>query len=310
MTADGAGAEAPRVIAIFGPTGIGKTAVAIALGEELRARGADPLAISADALQVYEGLGTLTGAATEEEQARLEHRLVGVVPVAETFSAGAFAERAHAEIDAALAAGRSPVVVGGTGLYLQAALCELDLRPPPPPALRAALSERVEREGAAALHAELAERDPDAAAAIATTDRTRVIRALELLEQGESPPTTGDASRLWTAATRHSTVLVGLTLDRGRLYEQIDARCEQIVAGGCPCRGPSGGRRRRVADGAQGARLRGAARRRYRGDEAPHAQLREAPARVDAKARRGHADSHGRSHGRRGGRGDHPRRPR
>ncbi len=234
MTSDGAGAEAPRVIAIFGPTGVGKTAVAIALADELRARGEDPLAVSADALQVYQGLGTLTGAATDDEQARLEHRLVGVVPVSETFSAGEFARRAHAEIDAALAARRAPLVVGGTGLYLQAALCELDLRPPPPPALRARLSGRVEREGAAALHAELVERDPAAAEAIVPTDRTRVIRALELLDQGEAPPATGDDSRLWTAAMRHPTLLVGLTLDRERLYEQINARCEQIVAAGAP----------------------------------------------------------------------------
>jgi tRNA dimethylallyltransferase len=105
-----------RVIAIFGPTGVGKTAVAIELAEGLRARGEDPVAVSADALQVYRGLEILTGAATEAEQARLEHRLVSFVPVQETFSAGGFAALAHREIDAALEAGRRPIVVGGTGL--------------------------------------------------------------------------------------------------------------------------------------------------------------------------------------------------
>ena len=93
----------PEVIAVFGPTGVGKTAVAIALAERLRERGEDPVAVSADALQVYEGLPILTGAANEDEQRRLEHRLLGFVPIDETFSAGAYAQRAHATIEQLLA---------------------------------------------------------------------------------------------------------------------------------------------------------------------------------------------------------------
>ena len=115
------------VLAIFGPTGVGKTGVAIALADELRKRGEDPVAISCDALQVYEDLETLTGAASAEEQARLEHRLIGFVPVTETFNVGRYMPLAHAEVDAALAAGRRPIVVGGTGLYLRAALARLSL---------------------------------------------------------------------------------------------------------------------------------------------------------------------------------------
>lgn len=120
------------MIAIFGPTGVGKTGVALALGQKLRERGEDPVAVSCDALQVYEGLETLTGAATEEERRRLEHRLVGFVPVSEPFSVGDYMRLAHREIDAALAAGRRPIVVGGTGLYLRAALAELSLEKTPP----------------------------------------------------------------------------------------------------------------------------------------------------------------------------------
>lgn len=116
-----------RVIAIFGPTGVGKTGVAVALAELLRERGEDPVAISCDALQVYEGLSTLTGVASDEERAKLEHRLVGFVPVTERFNVGDYMPLAHAEVDAALAAGRRPIVVGGTGLYLRAALAELSL---------------------------------------------------------------------------------------------------------------------------------------------------------------------------------------
>ncbi len=121
-----------HVIAIFGPTGVGKTGVAIELAELLRERGEDPVAISCDALQVYEGLSVLTGVASAEEQARLEHKLVGFVPVIRPFSVGDYMPLAHAEVDAALAAGRRPIVVGGTGLYLRAALGELSLVKAPP----------------------------------------------------------------------------------------------------------------------------------------------------------------------------------
>jgi tRNA dimethylallyltransferase len=120
------------VLAIFGPTGVGKTGVTVALADKLRERGGDPVAINCDALQVYEGLEVLTGAATPEEQGRLEHRLLGFVPVTSDFSVGDYMPLAHREIDAALAAGRTPIVVGGTGLYLRAALAELSLTKAPP----------------------------------------------------------------------------------------------------------------------------------------------------------------------------------
>lgn len=122
------------VLAIFGPTGVGKTGVAIALAELLRERGEDPVAINCDALQVYEELGILTGAAGPEEQARLEHRLLGFVPVTEDFSVGDYMPLAHTEIDRALEGGRTPIVVGGTGLYLRAAVAELSLVKAPPEA--------------------------------------------------------------------------------------------------------------------------------------------------------------------------------
>jgi len=121
-----------QVIALFGPTGVGKTAVAVALARRLRAQGEDPVAVSADALQVYRGLEALTGVASTQEQAQLEHRLVSFVPVNATFSVGEYSQLAHAEIDGLLAAGRRPIVVGGTGLYLRAALAELDFKPAPP----------------------------------------------------------------------------------------------------------------------------------------------------------------------------------
>jgi tRNA dimethylallyltransferase len=127
----GFSAHQPRVVALFGPTGVGKTGVAIELAERLRERREDPVAISCDALQVYAGLETLTGAATAAEQERLEHRLLSFVPVTQPFSVGDYMPRAHAEIDEALAAGRRPIVLGGTGLYLRAALADLSLQKVP-----------------------------------------------------------------------------------------------------------------------------------------------------------------------------------
>jgi tRNA dimethylallyltransferase len=221
------------IVAVFGPTGVGKTAVAIALAERLRADGEDPVAVSADALQVYRGLETLTGAATAAERARLEHRLVGILDVTETFSAGAYARLAHAEIDALVAAGRRPIVVGGTGLYLRAALADLDLRPPVPAALRARWTARLAAEGAPALHGELARRSPATAAGIRPGDAQRVVRALELLDAGhEPPPGAGEPSRLWTEDTRHPTLLAGLVMERDALRARIDARVEAMVAAG------------------------------------------------------------------------------
>ena len=163
---------------------------------------------------------------------RLEHRLLSFVPITETFSAGQFAALAHAEIDAALAAGRRPIVVGGTGLYLQAALTDLELRPPPPPGVRERIVAELDARGPAALHAELAERAPGAAAAVDPGDRTRIVRALELLEMGEEPAPVGEESRLWTADLRRPTILCGLTMERERLYERIDARVDAMLAAG------------------------------------------------------------------------------
>ncbi len=217
-----------EVIAIFGPTGVGKTAVALALAERLRGRGEDPVAVSADALQVYAGLETLSGAPTGAEQSRLEHRLVGIRRVNEPFSVGEYMPLAHAAIDEALASGRRPLVVGGTGLYLRAALTELDLRPPPAAGVRERIEGELAARGPAALHAELAERAPAVAAGIAAADRSRIVRALELLDMGEDPDPGGE--QLWARETRRPTLLAGLVMERDELYASIDERVDGMVA--------------------------------------------------------------------------------
>jgi tRNA dimethylallyltransferase len=219
------------VLALFGPTGVGKTDVALALADGLRARGERPVAVSADALQVYRGLEVLTGVATAAEQQRLEHRLVSFVPVDSRFSAGEYAEHAHAVIDDLLADGASPIVVGGTGLYLRAALAELDLKPAPPADVRARWQARLAAHGPETLHAELAQRAPWAAATIDARDRSRIVRAHELLDLGALEPPQGD-NRLWTGDTRHPTRLIGLVMERDALYERIDRRVDAMVAAG------------------------------------------------------------------------------
>jgi tRNA dimethylallyltransferase len=185
------------------------------------------VAVGCDAIQVYRGLEVLSGAPSDEEGRRLEHRLVGFVDPSEEFSAGRFAELAHAEIDRLLGEGRRPVVVGGTGLYLRAALSELDLRPPVPAEIREAVEREIEERGPEALHEEL---DPDVAATVHPNDRKRVARSLELQRGGIEPPTSSEG--LWTESLRHPTVLVGLTMDREELLDRIDARVDEMARDG------------------------------------------------------------------------------
>ncbi|MDQ6812090.1 MAG: tRNA (adenosine(37)-N6)-dimethylallyltransferase MiaA [Actinomycetota bacterium] len=222
---------APRIFALFGPTAVGKTAIAVALARCLRARGEDPVAVSADALQVYAGLETLTGVASACERAALAHRLVSFMPLDATFSAGQYAELAHAEIDRLLEAGQRPIVVGGTGLYLRAALADLDLRPPPPEGARERWTAELEKHGPRALHARLARQAAWAAVRIQPNDGRRIVRALELLDGGELEPPEG-ASQLWSSELRHPTLLAGLAMEREALYARIDARVEEMLAAG------------------------------------------------------------------------------
>jgi tRNA dimethylallyltransferase len=214
-----------RILALFGPTAVGKTGVAIAVADSLRERGEDPVAVNCDSIQVYRGLEILSAAADAEQQERLEHQLLSFVDPTEEFSAGRFAELAHAEIDSLLAEGRRPIVVGGTGLYLRAALADLDMRPPVPDEVREAVERELTERGSAALHAEL---EPELRAGVDPNDRKRIARLTELIRAGIEPARSSE--RLWTAELRHPTVLVGLAMARGELGQRIDERVDQMVA--------------------------------------------------------------------------------
>jgi tRNA dimethylallyltransferase len=209
----------PKVIAVFGPTASGKSAVAEALAGRIAAR-----LISADAMQLYRGVPILTNQSDHPTE------LVGIWDLEHEAAVGEYAELARAAIDRARDEGLTPIVVGGTGLYLRAALVELDL----PPALSPGARERWERAydelGPEAAHDALVGRDPDAAARIHPNDRRRVVRALELAEAGASlAPREG---RLWSDEMRHPTLLVGLDVPIDVLERRIEERTRTMFERG------------------------------------------------------------------------------
>jgi len=219
-----------HLVSVFGPTGIGKTGVAIELADLLRERGEDPVAVNCDSIQVYAGLETISGAASEADRERLEHRLLGFVPVQDEFSAGKYADRAHEEIDRLLAAGRRPLLVGGTGLYLRAALAEIAFRPAVPEELREQVERELEEEGPVALHATLPAEFRDS---IHPNDRKRIARTIELIRDGQTPARDhrggGD---LWTASLRQPSLLFGLAEEDELLVANIDRRVAKMAAAG------------------------------------------------------------------------------
>jgi tRNA dimethylallyltransferase len=211
--------SAPSVLAIFGPTATGKTAVAEAVADRLAGE-----VLSADSMQAYRGLPILTA------QPERPIRLVGIWPLAHEGSVAEYAKLAHAAIDELLAAGRTPVVTGGTGLYLRAALADLELPPRPSREQRARWEELYDRLGPERGYTVLVERDPGAAARLHPNDRRRIVRALELTEIGSSLRPAAD--RLWTAETRRPTLIFGLDLPRDVLTERIEQRARSMFAAG------------------------------------------------------------------------------
>jgi tRNA dimethylallyltransferase len=207
------------VLAIFGPTASGNTAVAEAIAGRIPAE-----LVSADAMQAYRDLSILTN------QPAGATRLVGVWPLEWEGSVGEYQRLAHATIDEILARGRTPVVVGGTGLYLRAALASLEFPPAPSTGARERWTAFYDQVGAERAHAELAARDAAAAASVHPNDRRRVVRALELAEGGHSltPP----RSRLWSRETRCPTRVFGLELASELLDRRIEARTRAMFERG------------------------------------------------------------------------------
>ena len=209
------------MLALFGPTASGKTAVAEAIAGLIPAE-----IVSADSMQVYRGLPVLTN------QPAAPTHLVGIWELDHEASVVEYAGLAHAAVDAILGQGRTAIVVGGTGLYFRAALAELDVPSAPAPGARERWSRTYDRVGPEEAHALLAERDPAAAAAVHPNDRRRVVRALELADAGSSLRPGRD--RLWTLETRRPTLLFGLDVARDELVRRIEERTREMFRSGAP----------------------------------------------------------------------------
>ena len=207
------------VIGLFGPTASGKSDVAAAVTQLIPAE-----VVSADAMQVYDGVPILTNRSPHPE------RLVGIWPLSHVASVGEYAPLAHAAVDEILEAGRTPLVVGGTGLYFRAALAELELPPAPEPGARERWERLYDEDGAEAAHSRLGELDATAAARVHANDRRRVVRALELAEAGDSLAPADD--RLWTDDTRHPTTIVALEVPLDELDRRIAERTRSMAAAG------------------------------------------------------------------------------
>lgn len=205
------------VLAIYGPTASGKTAVAEAIAAQIPAE-----LISADAAALFRGLEVLTAAPERPT------RLVAVFDLEHEVSVAEFQRLAHEAIDDALANGRVPVVVGGTGLYLRAALSDLELPPPPQQGAREKWESFYDAHGGIHAHGRLQALDPEAAARVHPNDRRRIVRALELAESGSS--LAGDA--LWGGDTRRPTLIFGLDAPDDVLDERMRARADAMLERG------------------------------------------------------------------------------
>lgn len=216
-----------KAVLIAGPTASGKSALALEL-----ALSVGGIVINADSMQVYRDLRVITARPTPDEEARVPHRLYGHVDAAVNFSAGAWVADAAKMLEEAQAEGRLPIFIGGTGLYFKALTAGLSVVPPIPPEIREDVRARLERNGVEALHAELARRDPRAAERLNLRDRTRIARALEVVEA------TGRSLLDWhhegqpPLLPKDSFCAVFLTPERDELYARIDARFDAMLGAG------------------------------------------------------------------------------
>jgi len=216
-----------KAVLIAGPTASGKSALALEL-----ALATGGVVINADSMQVYRDLRIITARPTRADEALVPHRLYGHVDAAVNFSAGAWVNDAATALEGARAEGRLPIFIGGTGLYFKALTAGLSVVPPIPAEVREDVRARLERNGVEALHAELAARDPRAAERLNLRDRTRIARALEVVEatgrslldwhqEGQPPLLPQDSFRA-----------VFLAPEREELYARIDARFDAMLGAG------------------------------------------------------------------------------
>jgi tRNA dimethylallyltransferase len=217
----------PRAILIAGPTASGKSALALVLAEELGGT-----IINADSMQVYRDLRIITARPSAGDEARAPHLLYGHVDAAGSYSVGRWCVDAAAALTAVERAGRLPIVVGGTGLYFKVLTQGLAAIPPVPPAIRAAVRNRLVEQGSAALHAELAARDPATAQRLMARDRARTARALEVVLATGRSITDWQREGMQPALDSGRAVKIFLEVERSELFRRIDARFDAMLAAG------------------------------------------------------------------------------
>jgi len=221
------GDQAKQAVLIAGPTASGKSALALALAEELGGT-----IINADSMQIYRDLRIITARPALGEEACVPHLLYGHVDAADIYSTGRWCVDVSAALRETQAAGRLPIVAGGTGLYFKALTHGLAAVPPTPPALRSHVRARLHEEGIAALHAELRERDPAAAQRLMPGDRARITRALEVILSTGRSLSDWQREGMTPALDARCAVAVFLDVPRQELYSRIDARFEAMLAAG------------------------------------------------------------------------------
>ncbi|WP_110590342.1 tRNA (adenosine(37)-N6)-dimethylallyltransferase MiaA [Microbacterium suaedae] len=224
-----AGADGPRLWAVVGATGTGKSDIALDLSEALAARGEPAEVVNADAMQLYRGMDIGTAKLPVEERRGIPHHLLDVLDVTDDAAVAAYQSEARHAIDGILERGRHAILVGGSGLYVSSTVFDFRF-PPRDEALRADLERRLETDGAGALYDELRRRDPATSERIDPRNGRRIVRALEVLGQGDAGHGAAlpDEPRLW----RDATTFIGLRMERATLVERLDRRVERMWAGG------------------------------------------------------------------------------
>jgi tRNA dimethylallyltransferase len=221
--------ESSKAVLIAGPTASGKSALALALAE---ATGG--VIINADSMQVYRDLRVLTARPTPQDEARVPHRLYGHVDAAVNFSAGAWVADAAKVLAEARAQNRLAIFVGGSGLYFKALTRGLSAVPPIPPDVREDVRARLQRDGVEALHTQLMQRDPASAERLKPRDRTRIARALEVVEATGRSLTDWHRDGLPPLLPSREFTGVFLAADRDELYARIAARFDAMLQAGAP----------------------------------------------------------------------------
>ncbi|MCK8675866.1 tRNA (adenosine(37)-N6)-dimethylallyltransferase MiaA [Streptomyces lichenis] len=214
--------QAPRVIAVVGPTAAGKSDLGVFLAQRLGGE-----VVNADSMQLYRGMDIGTAKLTPEERGGVPHHLLDVWDVTEAASVAEYQRLARAEIDRLLAEGRTPVLVGGSGLYVRGAVDALEF-PGTDPAVRARLEAELAERGPGALHARLATADPEAARAILPGNGRRIVRALEVIEITGRPFT----ANLPGPDSVYDTVQIGVDVERPELDERITLRVDRMWEAG------------------------------------------------------------------------------